>query len=193
MAKITLKFGRFKRQYTFSVTVLICLALLVAAALVRAPLFKVKNTDSTAVVQPFRTLRPAVDSQELYAYELHKRKVAQDELPEYCAIIRKVDPAKDDYKAYCRLVVSDIVHSVGNDKIVIYIYDSNEAYELYETKFLEHYTNLDIAEQNTVDEHLVATYTGMRAWGEDYSATHQLSYYENARNGKAEHEIYKPE
>ena len=159
----------------------------------KEPEKKQNEPDTNVVNTPYRTINTAIDSQDLYAYELHKRIVMQDDLPEFCAIIRKVDPTKDDYRNYCRLVVSDIVKTAHTDTLIVYIYDSNEAYELYETKFLRQYQNLDTTESNIVNEHFIATYTGKRDFSWDYDACNQLSYYENAHNGKTAREMYMPQ
>ena len=200
MVKINSIFNSNGRRYPNVVLALVFLLLAGAGAFIRPHLantgHKPDDKDkpgNNAVAFPYHTITTAVDSQDLYAYELHKRVAMQDELPEYCAVIRQVDPAKDDYKTYCKLVISDIIKTTGTDKLVVYIYDSNEAYELYETKFLQHYTNLDTVEMNTVNEHSIATYTGKREFCWDYSENYLLSYYGSAHNGRTGQEAYQPQ
>lgn len=184
--------SRQKKQNPLWVEALVLLLIVFAATFaVRSGSHAQHEPDDKAIVFPFRTVNNP-DTQTLYAYELHKRRVAQDELPELCAIIKNVDPAKDDYKTYCKLVVNDIVRTSGTDKLVVYIYDSNEAYELYENKFLYQYKNLDTNESSLVDRHLIATYTGSRNNSYDYYTGPQLAYYENAHNGRNESETYQP-
>ena len=183
---------RQKKQDPLWVEALILSLIVTIGAFIGKPREAAKTEIDDKVVEfPFRTVNNA-DTQTLYAYELHKRKATQDELPEFCAIIKNVDPSKDDYKTYCRSVIADIVKTEGTDKLLVYIYDSNEAYELYENKFLLHYNNLDTNEIDIVDKHLVASYIGNRNVGFDYAVTHKLAYYENAHNSHTESETYQP-
>jgi hypothetical protein len=151
---------------------------------------KEKAVAAKAILLPYRTINTPGDTSSLYAYELHTRKVQQDELQEYCVVIRNVVQAKDNYKAYCKAVVQDIVKATGSDKVAVYIYDNYEAYDLYESKFLAHFQNLDTAESTLVAAHLVATYIGDRANG--YCTSHQFSFYENAHDHRTETESYSP-
>jgi len=49
----------------------------------------------------------------------------------FSAIISDVDPAKENYKAMCYDIISDIIQTCeGNSEIVVNIYDSVEAYNL---------------------------------------------------------------
>ena len=150
---------------------------------------RISPADDKAVAQPYRIIS-AADTQELFAYELHKKRLTQYDYTEYCAVIRNIDPAKDDYKAYCRSVVADIIKTEGNNRIWVTIYDSNEAYDLYEVRFSQQYQNLDTAQSGIVEKHHVATYVGNS--DSDYGTHHQLSYYEDAKNGLAQHETYQP-
>ena len=143
----------------------------------------------TKVILPFHTISMPGSSQDLYAYELHRRQIPQDDMPEYCAVVRNIDPARDDYKAYCRAVVADIMKTTGSKKIIVYVYDSNEAYHLYEVRFLLQLQNLDAREMATVNDHHIATYIGERANG-DYEVSRQLSFYEDAHNGYTGQEPY---
>jgi len=180
-----------KKQYIFWIK-FIAILLFVGSAMFRYSkrVKSKKEPEEKVITNPYRIINNPGDEQNLYAYELHKRKVPQDELTEFCAVIRNQDPAKDDYKAYCKSVIADIVKTSGTDRLIVYIYDSNEAYELYETKFLQRFHNLDTTESDLVAEHLVATYIGER--DNYYGTHHQLSFYEDAHNGHSERETYWP-
>ena len=149
-------------------------------------------TKSDSVVFPYRTIMDS--NQNLVAYELHQRagQGEDQQYTEYCAIIRTIDPLKDDYKTYCKSVVSDIIKTGGTDKIVVYIYDSSEAYALYEVDVLTRFRLLTEQESDLVDRHLIATFYGNRPDYYEDNSKYTLSYYEYANNGHSEHESYMP-
>ncbi len=95
----------------------------------------------------------------------------------YTAIIRPINPAKDDYKAYCRYIVKDIAKKAGTNKMVVEIVDNRKAYELYEIKHLQNGNILNRNDMGFVEKHTVGAYQGGLPGEPD---TYELVFYEDA-------------
>ncbi len=121
-------------------------------------------------------------------YQLIKRA---DKSGWYSAIVREINPAKDDYKAYCRYIVADAEKKIGNDQFVICIYDSKKARDIYDITYTKRILSKD--ERNYMYTHTVALYSGkMPVDGMDY----ELSFYTDCvGTDKAKYrgrEVFKP-
>ena len=92
-----------------------------------------------------------------YVLHLRTENVA-GATPWYSAVIRNIDPAKDDYKAYCRYLVSEVGRKVGGPNFVLYIYDNAKAYNRYEVDFLQHRKMLGPEARAYIHRHAVGAY-----------------------------------
>src|ERR1039457_1560278 len=100
------------------------------------------------IVACFIALSAAAQEKKIN-YELHIRKDGGDTY--YSAIIRPINPAKDDYKAYCRYIVKDILKKGIIKEIVIYIFDNKKAYELSKSHENDNTDNLTYAKADKWD------------------------------------------
>ncbi len=147
------------------------------------------HPDKTDEVMPYRTINAMDGSNTLIAYEFHVRN-EDGRTPECSAIIKKVDPSRDDYKTFCRSVVADIVKTMGTDRISISIYDDYEAYDLSEVKSAQQFKILNNNELDSVSKHTVAVYTGDTYC--DRGNGHFLYFYAEAKNKYTEQEVVDP-
>ncbi len=178
----------------YSVLIFIVVAVVsiitVLAAMDFARKYRVKQPQpSTEVTFPYRIVDSTGDSQKLYAYILHREDDGHDPFVTYSAVIRHIDPAKDNYKTYCKYVIHDIVKTAGTGKIYISLYDDDHAWELSEVKFKQQFKPLNKPEQDSVDKHAVATYNGGIY---DDEHTHRLNFFPDAQNGFYSTEIFFP-
>jgi hypothetical protein len=138
---------------------------------------------------PYRTVSAKMDHQKLVGYIFYYSEVGGPFM--VCsAIIRSVTPGSDDYKALCRLVVTDIMRDAGTDKIQVNIYDGYEAYALAEIKHNQGFQILNRIESDSVEKHNVAIYFGDMY--RDNTQSHNLCFYPDARNLYNEREIFMP-
>ena len=168
---------------------------------------KTKTTDSInsnknkkEIPYPYRVI-PALDSsQHLIAYELHKNDSEDadygaicSKYPKYSAIIKSVNPGKDDYKTNCRSVISDIVKTTGNATLEINIYDDYPSYALNEEEGTLQSMSLSKEASDSMLKHIVATYSGY-IYGEyeTYGENYILEYYPQTSNRYREKEKYEP-
>jgi hypothetical protein len=148
------------------------------------------NTDSVAF--PYRTVNALDTSRDLIAYEFHERRCRDCYQYLACsAIIKNIDPAKDNYKTVCKSIIADVVRTTSTDRIELTIYDNYEAYELGELKYAQKYMVLSSSENDTVNRHTIATYLGDP--NDNYNTNHTLYFYPEAKNRFTEHELYEPE
>ena len=166
---------------------------------------KTRSADSTAsnkkaIQFPYRVITALDSSQHLIAYELHKNdsEVADygaicTKYPKYSAIIKSINPAKDDYKTNCRSIISDIVKTTGNPTLEINIYDDYQAYTLSEENDALEYMSLSKCASDSLLKHIVATYDGY-IYGdyEAYGQNYVLAFYPQANNRYSEQEKYEP-
>jgi hypothetical protein len=144
---------------------------------------------SRGITFPYRVIDSNPGRDQLYAYILHRGDDRDDPFPRYSAVIRHMDLERDDYKTYCKLVIHDGVKSMGSDKIRISIYDDEQTWELAEIKWKENFRTLEKPEQDTVDRHAVASYSGGIR---DDEYTHRLNFFPDAKNSYTSNEIYFP-
>lgn len=178
-----------KRKFAFGI-ILISIALIFVFGKLHLKKNKVdapaKKDDSDL---PYRTIN-TLDSSRLIAYEFHKSEGDGGRFLACSAIIRNIDPARDDYKTWCRSIIADIIKTSGTDKIEVCIYDNYEAYLLSEVKAGQHFEPLTKGESDTVDRHTVATYYG--DIDDYYENGHTLRFYSEAHNHYTETEVYEP-
>jgi len=102
-------------------------------------------------------------------YELYKSRYGYHD--QYSAIVRPINPGKEDYKAYCRYVAKDIIKKAGSNKILIAIYDNKQAYTSYQSSN----NNPTTKQYNFIKQHTVGQYSGVII--DDETANHMLTYY----------------
>jgi len=139
---------------------------------------------------PLRVIYVSATSQDLIAYTLHNKD--SDGMPyrSFCAVIKNIDPSKEDFKNYCRAIIADIIKSVGTDEIAIYIYDDTEAYRLSEVDYPGVYKDVNKEEADLIKQHTIAIYSGdIGGYDED---NHTISYYSLAGSRFTGKEIYNP-
>ena len=81
------------------------------------------------------------------------------------------------------------VKSMGSDKIRICIYDDQQAWELSEIKWKGNFQTLIKPEQDTVDRHAIATYSGGIR---DDEYTHRLNFFPYSKNNYSANELFFP-
>ncbi len=151
----------------------------------------IKVSDTVKVEFPYRTINAPDSNSYLIAYEFHTGNSDDSRYLECSAVIKSIDPTKDDYKTICRSVVADIIKTTGTDNIAIYIYDNYEAYTLAELKYGQQFKVLNKTETDTVELHRVADYYGKMRESESQD-NHTLRFYSQANNRFTEKEVYEP-
>ena len=183
--------GRKKSKYALPVVLLIMAALLIVQNIRPKKVITAnepgRKKDS---LRPYRVISSINDSQQLMSYIFHQSADDEMNCKECSAVIRAIDPAKDDYKTYCKSVINDIVKTMGTDHIEITLYDDDKAYELLEIQSAQQMEMLTDVDFDSVSQHVVATYYGARG---DYVDNHLLHYYPQAGNRYTAQEIYFPE
>lgn len=157
--------------------------------------------DASQVQYPYRTIDSLGHAGTMYAYILmHKREIynqlSYTSREDYGIVIRKINPAKDDFKTYCKLVIMDIVNrNIPYKRLVnfesnidINIYDDDEAYKLAE-KTDSYFDTLNRKENNFFNDHLVATYFGNM---DEHKEIHLLNFYPKTHNRFSSEEDFKP-
>lgn len=148
------------------------------------------SSNKDAAIRPYRVTNATNGNLGLLGYSFHRNDSGSNEYQDCSAVIRNIDPEKDDYKTYCKSVIADIIKIAGNDKIALSIYDDNGAYELSELKYCQQYKVLDRAETDSVKRHTVAVYYGDIHDG--YQNNHTLWFYKEAENRYSEKGFYEP-
>jgi hypothetical protein len=151
-------------------------------------------------VLPYRVINAINDSQLLIAYEFHKND-SEDQgyygesvkYAKFSAIIKNIDPTKDDYKTYCKSIIADITKTTGTATLEVSIYDNSETYELAEIKYAKQHGVLNKSEMDSVAKHTIANYCG-EIYGEnqEYGENDILLYYPEAGNRYTTQEKYDP-
>jgi len=118
-------------------------------------------------------------------YSLHKRQGIGYQDTGFAVIVRDIDPKTDKYKDICKAIVADIAHDYHNSNIDIAIYDSTDAYELYETGYLSEFKLLTASEIEIVNSHTIAIFHGVDCYN---GSSKRINYYELANNGLTEQE-----
>lgn len=129
-------------------------------------------------------------------YAIFKRRRISGEACEwYSAVIRHINPSKDDYKAYCRYIVRDIIKHNGNDNLMILIYDDLKAchyeeapYEEGDSYIMPNAATIR-AQEKYINKHEIGSYSGYVPV--EGASNYELSYYEDANNKYTETENYK--
>jgi len=166
---------------------------------------KPKTEDSSTsnkkeIHYPYRVITAIDSSQHLIAYELHKNDSEDadygaicSKYPKYSAIIKNVNPEKDDYKTNCRSVISDIIKTTGTATLEINIYDDYQSYSLNEEEGTLQSMSLSKDASDSMLKHIIATYDGY-IYGdyETYGENYTLEYYPLANNRYTEKEKYEP-
>lgn len=145
------------------------------------------KTGSEKVLFPYRTISIAQNSDSLLAYELRYESSNYGRYTEYEAVIRNINPAKDDYKMYCKEVIRDIKKTTGKERIGVSIYDSYEAFYLNHSE-LKKKRFIDTSEAKFIAQHTVATYHGDIDYSGDCNCS--LIYYPDAANGHYKKESF---
>ncbi len=138
---------------------------------------------------PYRAITSIDSSGKLLPYILHKNVGDEINSQEFTAIIKSINPAKDDYKVYCKSIIADIAKSITTNGITVYIFDDEKAGELHQAGYIGQVSFLDSAETVLVEKHTVAVYNGHmpdERW-ENYT----ISFYEYTGNGYAEKEYFR--
>ena len=131
---------------------------------------------------PYRTIFAPGNSGGLIGYTI--QKVSGDMLPITINIKTKdIHPAKEDYKAYCRNIIADVLKTVATDRVEIHIFDNDTACDRYQTQLVTD------AEGEFIAMHSVATYYGNLGYGEE---DYLISFYDEAHNTFSFKEHYKP-
>ncbi len=129
----------------------------------------------TTILYPYRTTYTTDSGQGLTAYILREGESIRDicyEKLAFDAVVKQIDPAKEDYKAHCRAIVSDIIKTMATNKIEVSIYDNDK----------------NDADGNLDESNIVAVYYG-DAGGEGDS---RIVYYPNTNNKYAGTECFYP-
>ena len=176
-------FHRFtKQQYKHAGIILVLLVL----AIWDKPRIKV-SVEHVAEAKPdvsfqYRTIPTSDSADDLVAYEFHKRKGDNGVDYDCSAIIRRMNPAKDNYKMYCKAVIVDIMTSLNTDNLNVTIYDDYQAYVLSEIKSNQ-FGGISQVETDSVNKHIVAMYNNDIDWGD---TVRNMSYYSRAGNAYTE-------
>lgn len=136
-----------------------------------------------APIHLFHTTSIGVNN--VIGYTLHKRLGLGYQDTGFAVVVRDIDPKADKYKDICKAIVADIAHDYHNSNIDITIYDSTDAYELYETSYLSEFKLLTATEMEIVNSHTIATFHGVDCYN---SSSKLINYYELANNGLTEQE-----
>ena len=143
---------------------------------------------------PYKTLYKTIpDSKNaigLIGYELHEDgdiSDGEETYPTYSVVVKNIDSQTDNYKSLCRDIISDVIQTCGDKRVIVNIYDSFEAYSLA-ASYEQQSRFLTKEEEEAVNNHRVATY----AYDADYSGSeaYYLTYYPDAHNGLLEKEVY---
>jgi hypothetical protein len=138
----------------------------------------------------YKTINVPDSTHQLLAYEFHAYKGDGHGADYSCsAIIKKIDPAKDNYKLYSRAVIADIINTMNTDDIEVNIYDDYNAFVLAEQNNGNVFKLLTKAEEDSVCRHTVATYdTRERGWATNIRT---ITYYAQAGNKYTGQEPYE--
>jgi hypothetical protein len=148
--------------------------------------------ESTTAHFPYKTIYKTIPDSEnaigLIDYELHEDGEytdGEETYPTYNAVIKNIDK-DDNYKSLCKDVVTDIIKTCGDKRVIVNIYDSFEAYSLAmnEERLDKFLTN---EEEATINSHRVATYVLDHTNNTDEEIG-VLTYYPDAKNGLKENE-----
>ena len=90
----------------------------------------------------------------------------------YSVVIKTVDPAKDDYKAWCRYIVSDVKSKTGINNLTINIFDIKQAQYLFDITSKR--KGLPKADIDNIHAHHIAYYNGKT---DDAAKSNKLVFY----------------
>lgn len=90
----------------------------------------------------------------------------------YSVVINIVDPAKDDFKAWCRYIVADVKTKTGINNLTINIFDGKHAQHLFD--ITNKRRELAKADIDYINERHVANYNGKT---DDAAKSNQLVFY----------------
>jgi hypothetical protein len=145
------------------------------------------DTPKPALFQ-YKTIAIPDSTNQLLGYEFHAWKGDYGVDYSCFAIIKKIDPAKDNYKLYSRAIVADIISAIGTSDIDVTIYDDYQAYTLAELNGGQEFKMLTKIEEDSINDHTVANYHARSGgWCDN---THMLSFYTQAGNNYTENEPY---
>ena len=162
---------------------------------------------SNQVLYPYRVITASDSNRQLIAYELFENDNDNDYYTFgytrcFGAILKSIDPARDDYKMYCRAIIADVVKMAGTDAIIVTIYDDYESFELSELRPVHDLSALNEAEQSEVsfqdkssyvNKHFIACYYGHDHGHDNEVSSGYLFFYPQANNHYHETENYQPE
>ncbi len=137
------------------------------------------QTESVTAAAPVAPVKESLAIKEI-TYDVIKTQFG-DRAVWYDACIKEINPAKDDYKAYCRFIVADLVKKYGTNKIAVAIYDSKKAQQLYGVNYQQKHQILNKNDKNYVSQHTIGLYAGGLDGDPD---TYELSYYTDAEGMK---------
>jgi len=180
--------GIAKSRYTEWVIIFVFITLSVLNNVRVKNAKRILPSKKDGVFLPYRTVSAIDGSGVLFPYEFQKLDGA-GYYTECVAIIKNIDPAKDDYKTYCRSVISDIVKTAGAENLEVYVYDDNEAYEASEVRLGEEFKGINKSEMDSLEQHLVAVYHGKMNDDDD---NFTLYFYQQAHNRYTENEAFEP-
>ncbi len=90
----------------------------------------------------------------------------------YSVVINIVDPAKDDFKAWCRYIVADVKTKTGINNLTINIFDIKQAQYLFDITSKRR--ELPKADLDYIHAHHVANYNGKI---DETAKSYQLVFY----------------
>lgn len=137
------------------------------------------QTESVTATAPVNPVKESLAMKEI-TYDVIKTTLG-NRGAWYDVCIKEINPSKDDYKAYCRFIVSDLAKKNGTNKMVVAIYDSKKAQQLYGVNYQQKHQILDKNDKGIVSQHMVGLYAGGLDGDPD---TYELSYYTDAEGMK---------
>lgn len=183
-----------KNRYRIGIIIWILVMLAIYSRLdikaVADPVDNIAKIDTpTPALFQYKTIALPDSTNQLLGYEFHAWKGDYGLDYSCCAIIKKIDPAKDNYKLYSRAIVADIISAIGTSDIDVTIYDDYQAYVLAELNSGKQFKLLTRVEEDSINDHTVATYHARSGgWCDN---THMLSFYTQAGNNYTENEPYQ--
>lgn len=140
----------------------------------------------------YKTIYNPDNALDVVGFELHEDEPYDDGNTKcacFNAVVRNLDPDKDNYKSICRDIITDIIHTCGDKEVRVNIYDSFEAYKLA-VDDNDGRRILTTKEEQYANEHRVATYCA--AVNDDYYGedAYCITFYPDACNRRIEKEMY---
>ena len=149
------------------------------------------NASVDSSIYHYHTINASDSSGDLIGYVLHEKKSDDNSYLECSAIVRELNPEKDDYKALCKDVIDDIVAGARTRKIVVNIYDNDSAYQIFEINAIQNYGMVDTNDMKLYGKHFVAAYESYM-YDEDDNDANSITFYQYGKDKYDETEHYVP-